>query len=130
MGVVAKGRTGIARLAAGLGLAMVLALGLGLCRPGWALTTEEVIRLKNAGVSDETIQKMIEQEKRGGGAHQGPVSETRDQIIYRAGPSDEEIEQNRRRERRKEERSLDALDNVIIDQRRGSTPPRRQGSGD
>jgi hypothetical protein len=98
-----------------------LGLLLGLALPARALTADEVIRLKNAGVSDETIQKMIEQDKRGGASPQrGPVSETKDQVIYRAGPSDEEIEQNQRRERRKEERSLDAADKVIIDQRRGT----------
>lgn len=114
---------------------LVCCLVLGLARPAGALSADEVIRLKKAGVSDETIQKMLEQDKRGGSSPQrGPVSETRDQVIYRAGPDDEEIERNQQRERRKEERSLEALDNVIIDQRRVNPPPRRpagdQGSRD
>jgi hypothetical protein len=115
MGARLWGPAGRAVLVFGMGLG----LALGLARPAWALSADEVIRLKNAGVSDETIQKMIEQEKRGGSSPQrGPVSETKDQVIYRAGPDDEEIERNQRRERRKEERSLDAVDKVIIDQRR------------
>lgn len=119
-----------ARFQGAAGLAGLVVLVCGLAGPARALTADEVIRLKNAGVSDETIQKMIEQEKRGsGGAQRGPVSETKDQVIYRAGPSDEEIEANQRRERRKEERSLDAADKVIIDQRRGA-PSRRSGGGD
>jgi hypothetical protein len=110
---------------AGLVFCLGLVLGLGLARPVWALSADEVIRLKNAGVSDETIQKMIEQEKRGGASPQrGPVSETKDQVIYRAGPDDEDIQRNQQRERRKEERSLDAADKVIIDQRRGTAPSR------
>lgn len=32
----------------------------------WALTPDEVIKLKKAGVSDETIRLMIEQERAGG----------------------------------------------------------------
>lgn len=107
-----------ARVAAGLA-------GLALWSAGaaWALTADEVIRLKNAGVSDQTIQKMIEQDKKGGG-QQGPVSETRDQVIYRAGPSDQEIEAQERRERRKEDKAMDATGNVIIDQRGRRTTPR------
>jgi len=50
---------------------------------GWAdaLTTEEVIKLKKAGVSDETIRLMIEQERAGGQpnpADQIGVREVRD----------------------------------------------------
>ena len=110
-------------------IAVVLA-GLALCGAGaaWALTADEGLRLKKAGVSDGTIQKMIEQDKKGG-AQQGPVTETRDQVIYRAGPTDEEIESRERHERRKEDRALDAMGNVIIDQRRGLPPPRGAGGG-
>jgi len=36
------------------------------CTWVYALTTDEVIKLKKAGVSDETIRLMIEQERAGG----------------------------------------------------------------
>ena len=47
----------------------------------WALTPDEVIKLKKAGVSDETIRLMIEQERAGGQpnpADQIGVREVRD----------------------------------------------------
>jgi hypothetical protein len=85
----------------------------------FALTAEEVIRLKQAGVSDATIQKMLEQEKAGGGAGQGPVSETKDEIRYQAGQNVQaDMQRNREHERWKEEKSMEALKGIIIDQRK------------
>lgn len=84
----------------------------------WALTADEVIRLKKAGVSDATIQKMLEQEKAGGSSY-GPVSETKDEIIYKAGKNvKSDMQRNREHERWKEEKSMDALQGVIIDKRK------------
>ena len=84
----------------------------------WALTADEVIRLKKAGVSDATIQKMLEQEK-AGGSNQGPVTETKDEIIYKAGENvKSDMQRNREHERWKEEKSMDALQGVIIDKRK------------
>lgn len=84
----------------------------------WALTAEEVIRLKKAGVSDATIEKMLEQE-RAGGSSKGPVTETKDEIIYKAGENvKSDMQRNREHERWKEEKSMDALQGVIIDKRR------------
>ncbi|KIX15230.1 hypothetical protein [Dethiosulfatarculus sandiegensis] len=88
--------------------------------PAWSLTPDEVIRLKKAGVSDEVIQKMLEQEK-AGVATQGPMTETEDEVVYRAGSqTPEEIEENRRREREKEDKSMEVLKGVIIDTRNPS----------
>jgi hypothetical protein len=84
------------------------------------LTPEEVIRLKKAGVSDQTIQLMLEQEAAGGGGATGPVQEGEGEIIYRAGSRvREDLQRNREHERWKEEKSLEALKGVIIDTRSG-----------
>jgi hypothetical protein len=88
--------------------------------PAWSLTPEEVIRLKKAGVSDEVIQKMLEQEK-AGVATQGPMTETEDEVVYKAGSQTaQDIEENRRREREKEDKSMEVLKGVIIDTRNPS----------
>ncbi len=42
---------------------MILTMGVSWT---WALTPDEVIKLKKAGVSEETIRLMIEQERAGG----------------------------------------------------------------
>jgi DNA-binding transcriptional MerR regulator len=93
-------------------LAFLLAAG-----PAAALTAQEVIELKKAGVSEETIQKMIEQERQGT-ASNSPVAETKDEMVYQAGEdAAARAEENRRHERWKEKKSLDATGNVIIDLR-------------
>ena len=101
-------------------LAMLAAVALlaGAAAPAAALTPEEVIRLKKAGVNDETIRMMMEQERLGG-LKQGPVEETKDEIIYRAGNPARD-QRNRRHERWKEEKSMEAVGNVIIDSRQYS----------
>jgi hypothetical protein len=88
---------------------------------GFALTPDQVIKLKKAGVSDETIQMMIKQEKAG---KKSPdtmgVKETRDNdgntvINYSTGESttaDADAE-----EARKAEKAWEMLRNIIIDNR-------------
>ena len=91
----------------------------------WALSADEVVKLKKAGVSDATIQKMLDQERRtggggggGGGGQAGPVQETQDAITYGAGRNvPEKARQHEQRERMKEEKSLEMLKGVIVDQR-------------
>lgn len=84
----------------------------------WGLTPEEVIKLKKAGVSDETIQMMLEQEKAGGDVKQGPVEDTGGEVIYRAGQNSKaQAERNARHEAWKEKKSLEAIGGVIIDKR-------------
>ena len=84
--------------------------------PLWALTPDEVIRLKAAGVSDSVIETMIE---RGTNIREGSgVWETGNHIIYQAAPNNRLQRDNELHERWKEERSLDAVGNVIIDGRR------------
>ncbi len=94
--------------------------------PAWGLTPQEVIELKKAGVGDATIQKMLEQEQRGGG-QAGPISESQGEVTYQAGQgTPDEVRRNERHERWKEEKSMEALKGVIIDQRgnQGGAPSR------
>lgn len=93
-------------------------LGLLWAGAAWGLTPEEVIKLKKAGVSDETIQMMLEQERAGGDTKQGPVEDKGGEVIYRAGQNSKaQAERNARHEAWKEKKSLDAVGNVIIDGR-------------
>ena len=106
----------------------VIILTLLMISTSFALTVEEVIQLKQEGVSDETIQLMIQHEMQ---RDQLPEPETKMGVrrveepdgksttVYSTGPS-------RRRddcemsEREKRERAWDMLDNVIIDTRDSS----------
>jgi hypothetical protein len=45
-----------------LSVAAVLLANLAGAFPGFALTADEVLKLRQAGVSDETIQKLLDQE--------------------------------------------------------------------
>jgi hypothetical protein len=108
---------GISALAVALFTVMFLACSWAAS--AGALTPEEVIKLKKAGVSDATIEKMLEQERQGGSTSTGPITETNDQVIYRSGKgSAEDARRMERQERRKEEKSMDMLrGGIIVDQR-------------
>jgi hypothetical protein len=100
---------------------VALVLAAGLAAPAAALPAEEVLKLKQAGVSDATIQRMLEQERQGG-AGGGPVRETNDAVTYGAGQNTpEKVRQHEQRERWKEEKSMEMLRGVILDQRQGPT---------
>ena len=106
-------------------LLTIITLILFMDSTSFALTVEEVIQLKQEGVSDETIQLMIQYEMQRD-QHSEPEAEMgvrrveepdgRGATVYSTGPS-------RRRddcemsEREKRERAWDMLDNVIIDTR-------------
>lgn len=80
----------------------------------YAITPEQIVELKKAGVSDETIQIMLEQEKEGTRVindGQGNVY-----IIYSTGKS---VRKGRAdiKEEEKIERAWKMLDNIIIDKR-------------
>ncbi|MBI4799814.1 MAG: hypothetical protein HY794_14035 [Desulfarculus sp.] len=117
-------------------LMMLLAsLALLAAIPAAALTPEEVIKLKKAGVSDATIEKMLEQERQGGSTQSGPVTETEDRVIYRSSQGTaEDIRRNEQHERWKEQKSMEMLKGgIIIDGRTGqpatsqpATPPTGQ----
>lgn len=80
----------------------------------YAITPEQIIELKKAGVSDETIQIMLEQEKEGTRVikdEQGNVY-----IIYSTGKSVRK-EKADIREEEKMKRAWKMLENIIIDKR-------------
>jgi hypothetical protein len=92
----------------------------------YALTTEEVVKLKKSGVSDETIRLMIEQERTGkqpNPSDQIGVREVKDadgnaSVIYSTGaptaPTQNQSEQDKVREAWK----MLQNQNTIIDNRR------------
>ena len=85
--------------------------------PLCVFTVEEVIRLKEAGVDDKTIQMLIEQDKAkilGVKEIERPEGGT-DKIYYSITPSEEET---RRTQEEKTGKSLEMLKNIVIDQRK------------
>jgi DNA-binding transcriptional MerR regulator len=90
-----------------------------------ALTVDEITRLKEAGVSDAVIQKMLEQEA-AGVKNEGPMVDDGSEVTFSAGKSVKaESQRKKQHERWKEKKAMDALQGVIIDQRtnQGSTKP-------
>jgi hypothetical protein len=90
----------------------------------YALTAEQVIRLKEKGVEDRTIQMLIERENRerenasGLGVKEKVRSDGgKDKTYYSITDRQEEINQQRE-EKEKMERALEILRNLIIDQGR------------
>ena len=89
----------------------------------WALTPEQVIALKNAGVSDQTIQLMIRQEQdaaAGNPADSSGRKEIKDKdgktvIIYSTGRS---RGNNHAKEEEQTAKAWEMLNNIIIDTRR------------
>lgn len=89
----------------------------------WALTPEQVISLKNAGVSDQTIHLMIrqEQEAAAGNPDDSPGrKEIRDKdgkavIIYSTG---HRTGNNRSKEEIQTEKAWEMLKGLIVDTRR------------
>jgi hypothetical protein len=93
----------------------------------FALTVEEVIKLKKEGVSDETIQLMIQQEMLGAklsdpyknmGVRENKESDGKSSTIYSTGEIEDEGNCDEERER--EDKAWQMLDNVLIDTRNGS----------
>ena len=89
----------------------------------WALTPEQVIALKNAGVSDQTIQLMIRQEQDAAAGNPADFSgrkEIKDKdgktvIIYSTGRP---AGNNQAKEDKQTERAWEMLNNIIIDTRK------------
>jgi len=102
---------------------MIIAL-----QAGWAhaLTTEEVIKLKKAGVSDETIRIMIEQEKAGGqpnpsdqiGVREVKDSEGNTSVIYSTGAPTAPTQGGSEQEKVEKAWKMLQNQNMIIDNRR------------
>ncbi len=98
----------------------------------FALTVDEIIQLKKAGVSDETIQSLIKSESeerqrqerydpsRTVGSKEIVLPDGRRQIIYYSITDPAEDERKRREEQERLDKSWDVLKNVIIDQRKAN----------
>ncbi len=92
----------------------------------YALTTEEVIKLKKAGVSDETIRLMIEQERAGGQpnpADQMGVREVKDaqgnvSVNYSTGAPPANTQNQSEQEKVEKAWKMLQNQNMIIDNRR------------
>jgi len=97
-----------------------------LSQVSFALTVEEVIKLKKEGVSDATIQLMIQQEMQGAklsdpyknmGVKEIKKPDGNSSTIYSTGEiEDEDFEE----ENEREDKAWQMLDNVLIDTRSGS----------
>lgn len=95
-----------------------------------ALTVEEVLQLRNAGVSDETIQLMIEQEMlresssdpdRNMGVRRVEEPDGRRSTVYSTGKAEDRQDVGEESEWEKREKAWEMLDNVIIDTRDSKT---------
>ena len=92
----------------------------------WALTPDEVIKLKKAGVSDETIRLMIEQERAGGQpnpADQIGVREVKDAqgnvtVNYSTGAPPANTQNQSEQEKVEKAWKMLQNQNMIIDNRR------------
>jgi hypothetical protein len=93
---------------------------------GYALTTDEVIKLKKAGVSEKTIQTMIEQERSGkqpNPSDQIGVRETKDaegnaSVIYSTGAPTAPTQNQSEQQKVEEAWKMLQNQNTIIDNRR------------
>ena len=89
-----------------------------------ALTVDEIIKLKQAGVEDRTIQLLIEQEKvkREGTSGLGVKETTRPDggkdVTHSSITTAEEERKVQQEEQEKMENALEILRNIIIDDRR------------
>ena len=103
----------------------LISLMLFMSATSYALTVEEVIQLKKEGVSDETIQLMIQHEMQRErlseaetemGVSRVEDPEGRSATVFSTGPP-RDRDDCEMSEREKRERAWDMLDNVIIDTR-------------
>ena len=90
-------------------------------QPGQCLTTEEIAYLKKAGVSDDTIQLMIQQEREQARHSRTGIWDVENEdgkrsTIYRVDDGDQASER-RKIEQEKADRAWEMLRNLIIDAR-------------
>ena len=107
-------------------LLFVMTVIFFLPRVSFSLTVEEVVKLKKAGVSDETIQLMIQQETvskkaddpyKNIGVRKVTEPDGRSSTVYSTGEIDDRENYEEESEREKREKAWDMLDNLIIDGR-------------
>ena len=92
----------------------------------FALTVDEVIKLKKAGVSDETIQLMIQQEMqeeklsdpyKNMGVRKIEEPDGRSATIYSTGEIEDRDDYEEESEKEKREKAWEMLHNIVIDDR-------------
>ena len=92
----------------------------------FSLTVEEVIKLKKAGVSDETIQLMIQQEMqredladpyKNIGVRKIKKPDGKSSTIYSTGETEDRRDYDEESEREKRDKAWEMLNNIIIDTR-------------
>lgn len=88
---------------------------IGYSIPCSGLTVEEIIRLKNAGVSDRTIQLMLDDERQCVREYSDESGNTR--IRYSTRPPSDATARSREEEE-EVNRAWELLDRMIIDGRR------------
>jgi len=103
------------------GAFLIIVLIVAPLQQGLCLTAEEIAYLKKAGVSDETIQLMIQQENEGKRNSRTGVWEVEDEkgdraTLYHAGNDDRSLERERI-EQEKVDRAWEMLRNLVIDAR-------------
>ena len=91
--------------------------------PLYALTVEEIIRLKEAGVDDRTILILMEKERvkqegpQGMGVQEKEKPNSGKDKIYYSTTTAEEEQKIQQEEKEKLEKAYEILRNIIIDQR-------------
>ena len=102
----------------------------------FALTVDEVIKLKKAGVSDETIQLMIQQEMqeeklsdpyKNMGVRKIEEPDGGSATIYSTGEIEDRDDYEEESEKEKREKAWEMLHNIVIDDRdRGPGKPNKK----
>jgi hypothetical protein len=92
----------------------------------FALTVDEVLHLKQEGVSDETIQLMIQQEmqrerlsdpNKNIGVHRVVEPDGKSATIYSTGENERRDDCEEETEREKRDKAWEMLHNIVIDTR-------------
>jgi hypothetical protein len=95
-------------------ITLVVFISIFFLTSGFALTTDEIVKLKKAGVSDKTIQIMLQQEKEG--VREVKEEEGNIHIIYSTGSSSQKNKMDIEEEE-KVRRAWKMLESMIIDNR-------------
>ena len=115
---------------------VTVAIVLFLPLVSFALTVEEVIKLKKAGVSDEVIQLMIQQEMqeeklsdpyKNMGVRKIEEPDGGSATIYSTGEVEDRDDYEEESEREKREKAWEMLHNIVIDDRgKGPRKPHKK----
>lgn len=105
---------------------LIITIVILLPNVSFSLTVDEVIKLKKAGVSDETIQLMIQHEMqreklsdpyKNIGVREIEEPDGRSSTIYSTGEIEDRGDYEEESEREKREKAWEMLHNIVIDNR-------------